>query len=568
METPTVAPQGIESMTDPAMLPGLDRVGVAPVGPAITGAVPSGPSWEPAGAWRLIAATGDGADLEAAVGALEQVRRVEAWLTWHKHRLVLDVVRASRDRQTRWVDSHPAFDDAEGGIPGYVQAGPRGLSRRERLAVGERSGVAEAAAVLRVGEEAVHGLLRRAEALTGLLPATVEAMASGEITGSAGSLVAGEVREYADLLASTGTDEATVRALEDAVAMTEADLLSGARAGRSTGWLRDRAVKVRERCHPSTFEQRHAAAVAERCVRVSRLPDGMARLSAVLPAAVAHRIDGRLSRLAREVTGEGREHHGGDAPRRTVAQLRADVLADLLGGLDGSTLDAGFAVAARSRGSSCRDGDPPPPAVLLTLPAETVLGGADPGWISGFGPIAAEDARRLALLATSVSLAVTAAGSNGRLGGPPGPGGDPPWPPWPPPVVVPVVVTGERQYRVPAALRRALVVRDGTCRFPGCRRSAMRCDVDHVVAWADGGSTVPENLAHLCRKHHVLKHHSAWTVRSEGGPDATRDTTPRAAMSGRADPDAGSLLPDASVLAWTSPAGRRYLSPADDPAPF
>ncbi|MFF2633465.1 HNH endonuclease, partial [Microbacterium sp. NPDC058021] len=39
------------------------------------------------------------------------------------------------------------------------------------------------------------------------------------------------------------------------------------------------------------------------------------------------------------------------------------------------------------------------------------------------------------------------------------------------------------------------------------------------------------NLAHLCKRHHTLKHHTAWTVTQH--PDGT--------------------------LEWTSPTGRRYL---------
>src|SRR6202007_511235 len=47
--------------------------------------------------------------------------------------------------------------------------------------------------------------------------------------------------------------------------------------------------------------------------------------------------------------------------------------------------------------------------------------------------------------------------------------------------------------------------RDLTCRAPGCDRPAVFCDLDHTVAYADGGRTHASNLKCLCRKHHLLK---------------------------------------------------------------
>ncbi|QIK83205.1 HNH endonuclease signature motif containing protein [Sanguibacter sp. HDW7] len=66
-------------------------------------------------------------------------------------------------------------------------------------------------------------------------------------------------------------------------------------------------------------------------------------------------------------------------------------------------------------------------------------------------------------------------------------------------------------YATPAPLRAFLALRDVTCRFTGCRRPAMRSDVDHVHDWADGGESSADNLVHLCRAHHRLKHTSGWT---------------------------------------------------------
>lgn len=60
-------------------------------------------------------------------------------------------------------------------------------------------------------------------------------------------------------------------------------------------------------------------------------------------------------------------------------------------------------------------------------------------------------------------------------------------------------------YRPTAAQRRFTRTRDRCCRMPGCRRRAARCDIDHVVAHADGGPTTCWNLCCLCRRHHRIK---------------------------------------------------------------
>jgi hypothetical protein len=65
---------------------------------------------------------------------------------------------------------------------------------------------------------------------------------------------------------------------------------------------------------------------------------------------------------------------------------------------------------------------------------------------------------------------------------------------------------GRKTPVVPAAIRRALVLRDGGCRFPGCGRPQAWCDAHHVVHWADGGPTALGNLVLLCRPHHRAVH--------------------------------------------------------------
>lgn len=82
-----------------------------------------------------------------------------------------------------------------------------------------------------------------------------------------------------------------------------------------------------------------------------------------------------------------------------------------------------------------------------------------------------------------------------------------------------------------------LRIRDGVCRYPGCSRRAAGCDLDHTRDWAAGGATRHDNLAHLCRTHHRLKHHTGWRM---------------------------SQMPSGDIR-WTSPAGREHVTSPDQP---
>jgi hypothetical protein len=70
-----------------------------------------------------------------------------------------------------------------------------------------------------------------------------------------------------------------------------------------------------------------------------------------------------------------------------------------------------------------------------------------------------------------------------------------------------------RQVRLATpAQRRALVMRDGGCVFPGCDARPSWCDAHHVVPFGKGGSTDVETMAMLCRRHHGVTHRKGWTM--------------------------------------------------------
>ncbi len=79
------------------------------------------------------------------------------------------------------------------------------------------------------------------------------------------------------------------------------------------------------------------------------------------------------------------------------------------------------------------------------------------------------------------------------------------------------VLAHGRKYRlVQSAQRRALMVRDGQCRHPGCDRVTY-LEAHHVTHWAQGGRTDLDNLILLCRFHHMACHEGGVGVAAGSG---------------------------------------------------
>jgi hypothetical protein len=295
--------------------------------------------------------------------------------------------------------------------------------------------------------------------------------------------------------------------------------------------LRHRFVGTFEAFRSGDLSERHARIVVEEGAGIS--DEQVAEYEdRVLPFAV-QLVPSRLEKLARKVraslapeawygsllraqdaigaaavvTGNAKQllHQPGEL--RTLAQIEADVFRDLF--LDGmgvqATLEGGEPVATSSAQRGVR------PEVYVHVPVLTAMGQTEePGELEGYGPIDAETARELAGTATGWIRLLTD------------------------PETATVLSFGQKVYKVPAALRRYLIVRDEVCRFVGCTRAAKYCDVDHTVPWCEDGETIASNLAHLCRGHHRLKGSARWRVAQDPG--------------------------GIGVLTWTSWTGRRYTS--------
>ena len=106
---------------------------------------------------------------------------------------------------------------------------------------------------------------------------------------------------------------------------------------------------------------------------------------------------------------------------------------------------------------------------------------------------------------------------------------------------------GRRSRSIPPPMRRALRVRDGGCRFPGCTNSRF-VDGHHIKHWADGGETSLDNLVLLCRHHHHLVHEGGFVcVKQKDGDITFRN---QRAQPLDPSPDFPGLATDADIREW------------------
>lgn len=380
----------------------------------------------------------------------------------------------------------------------------RSSSSSVELAV--RSVAAEFGAALNLSDLQVQRQLSDAYTLVTLFPATHAALDGGLITPA-----------HAQVIVRAGAG------ITDGAARSAYEVEAVAKAHTTTPWrLKNTLAVVAEHVMPVTLDDRHREARKARSITLTDDSDGMSNLSVFLPTLLAHGAYDRIMGMARAIkhdpddapVSDAHACADGDAPARsaggtragiptdasdggagdarTLQQIAADVVGDLLLGAAPTTTSEAVA-AIRGR-------------VQVTVPVTTLAGLDDTGAVlAGVGPVDAESVRTLAAHQPGWDRIMTDAAT-----------GD--------------IVAVDR-YTPSTGMRRFLAARDEHCRFPGCRRPVHQCDLDHTQAWEDGGETCIDNLAHLCRRHHVLKHNSAWLVENLGG----------------------------GVLRWTSPLDYQYI---------
>lgn len=318
-----------------------------------------------------------------------------------------------------------------------------------------RAIAAEFAAAARIPDRTIRARMEAAVDLLRGFPATFARFEEGRISEA-----------HAKAIVATGEriEDDDARAEYETILLRRAETMTAAQ-------LRALARSVADRVEPLPLQERHEEAMATRGVWAEPLDDGMAEMRLVGPAPVVFGIHDRVTQMARAIK---RTSDGDD---RTLAQIRADVLADLA--LTGAPTEGEGVDAIKA-------------TIQITIPVETLTGLSDESaFLTGCGPIDPQIARRLAGNASTWA----------RLFVNPDTG---------------ALLTVDA-YTPTAAQKRFLTARDEHCRFPGCRQPAMRSDIDHTIAYSERGPTDVSNLGHVCRAHHVLKHNSTW--QKGQGPD-------------------------------------------------
>ena len=339
----------------------------------------------------------------------------------------------------------------------------------------------EIALALGIAEGTATRQLAEAVDLTTRLPETFAALDEGRITPVKASTIRSHTQDL-DL---------------DQSALVEADVLPAAPRG-TVPELRHAVQRAVIRHDPHGADDRHQAQRERRRVSVKAQPDGMGSLWLLSTAQDVATIQACLVAV-------------GDAAAspddgRTADARRVDAMVDLCAEVLDSGQWRGTALPTRQRRR---------PHVQVTVPITALLDPATTAGQSaelhGYGPITAAQAAQITADATLRRLVCD-------------------------PLTGALLDYGRTTYHPPAALADHVLVRDQTCRLPGCRQPAQRCELDHVEPFRPGhdtgGTTSATNLCLVCKHHHRAK---------DGGEFLLRRT--------------------ADGYDWTSPLGRRYRQP-------
>jgi hypothetical protein len=436
------------------------------------------------------------------------------------------------ERQTGWLQAliQRAIVAVAGAEPSEADGIYEGVDDAEREDI---------SAALRMSGNSAQYKIDIARSLINTLPNTCSALATGEISPAHANVIA---RETAAAIREGLPTEAIARIEESAIA--HAEFHTPAQVGNK---VRTMLAQVA----PKEFEEIVVRARETRKVSMYRESDGMATVVAILPAEDAQTVMSAIENFvirANRRDEEARNHAAkaeiiraafiGRAPStyetakrksgagvngagingektemtpeeeaafsneyapdlRTMDMKRADALSEIAGIAVSLSADE-----AKSHRRSV--------SVNVTVDLKTLLGlNENPGQLAGYGVLPAQIVRALA--------------SEGK---------------WRRFITDPNTGTlldyGRDSYQPPQDLVDYLIARDRTCRFPGCRQSAARADIDHAEAWEDGGETSAANLGALCRRHHRMKTHGGWKLSSN----------------------------EDGSCSWESPDGHRYFVPA------
>jgi hypothetical protein len=377
----------------------------------------------------------------------------------------------------------------------------------------------EVASALRRSPSVVHDQITTARLLNGPLAATSRALRDGLVTSAHVRVIAEQARRHpaathcanAHPRADTPMQAAQRAEFDRVCEELQARVLSAA-CRLTVSQTRVHARRAMAAVDADGERRRREAARCTRDVWVSPDDDGMSTLVARLDAVSAHAIRAAIDAAAADPA------ISGDCTA-TLGERRAEALAALVLGQAQVSVQVEVTMPSDALGIGSVGIGWVDSSTNSALPDGTMVDSADVVRLLDRSDVTAHLRRLVTDPATGIAVDL-----------------------------------GRRRYEVSGPLRRWIAARDRTCRFPGCRRRAAACQVDHIDPWDDGGSTDAANLHALCTRHHQLKTHAGWRVERE--------------------PARGRTI-------WTSPLGRTYVvdpepvpvhaagpPPSDDPLPF
>ncbi|MGW3854639.1 DUF222 domain-containing protein [Micromonospora arida] len=320
---------------------------------------------------------------------------------------------------------------------------------------------------LRLSGRSARQLVQLATTINAAPPAVRDALLSGAITVEQGRVVAETIAALPVEAGPEVADKATQ------LLITWADRFDPtilSRLGERV--LAHVAPELADQAELKALERATERAEARRHVTLSEQQNGQVRLSGNLDTETASLLREAIDPLCAPA---------GEHDDRSPGQRRADALGEIC------------RLALRTGQLPDNGGDRP--QLVVTVPLEELVNGVRAGTLETGTRLTPGAVRRLACDAG----------------------------------VLPVVLDGNsqvldvgRQRRLfTGPLRRALVLRDGGCAFPGCDRPPRWCDGHHIRHWADGGVTALGNAVLLCGYHHRFIHRGDWTVRlaADGRPE-------------------------------------------------
>jgi Domain of unknown function (DUF222)/HNH endonuclease len=278
------------------------------------------------------------------------------------------------------------------------------------------------------------------------LPQATEAFASGDISYPHAAMIA-----------------RTAESLGDKMEANAEKILVEAAKELDLGRLRMVALKLRHLMDPDSVREEANESYERRFLSLSQTLDGVFYLNGRLDSEGGAILQTALNALSGPPTPDD---------KRTPKQRRADALVELAHQkLDSATLpEVG--------------GQKPHLAVTVSIATLANQPGSPTAELEWAQPIPAETARRLACDAAVTPVFLGSESDQPQA--------------------------GQTSRSISGSQRRALVVRDKGCRFPGCDRPPDWTDAHHLQHWADGGKHVMENLVLLCRRHHRKVHEEGW----------------------------------------------------------